>query len=77
LSYPSGILARGPWPPERVTSRWLPAPYAPPPELSDAADVAIAELRGRGSPSHDGVGARLRSFEVRDDELHLEIEEAR
>jgi 8-oxo-dGTP diphosphatase len=77
LSYPPGILARGPWPPERVTSRWQDAPYAPTRELSEAADVAIAELRGRGSPSHDGVGARLRSFEVRGDELHLEIEEAR
>jgi 8-oxo-dGTP diphosphatase len=60
-----------------VISRWQHVPYAPTQELSEAADVAIAELRGRGSPSHDGVGARLRSFEVRDDALHLEIEEAR
>jgi ADP-ribose pyrophosphatase YjhB (NUDIX family) len=77
LSYPPGILAHGPWPPERVTSRWHERPYAPPSELSEAADRAIAELRGRGSPSHDGVGARLRGFEVREGELHLDIEEAR
>jgi ADP-ribose pyrophosphatase YjhB (NUDIX family) len=77
LSYPPGILARGPWSPERVTSRWLETAYAPPQAQSDAADRAIAELRGRGSPSHDGVGARLASFEVAGGELRLEIEEAR
>ena len=32
LSYPPGILARGPWPPDRVTSRWSETPYEPPPE---------------------------------------------
>jgi 8-oxo-dGTP diphosphatase len=77
LSYPPGILARGPWPPDQVSARWAAAPYAPPEELSKAADRAIAELRGRGSPSHDGVGARLRSFEIVDGELRMEIEEAR
>ena len=60
-----------------MTSRWHEPPYSPPPEVSEAADRAIAELRGRGSPSHDGVGARLRDFQVADGELHLEIEEAR
>jgi 8-oxo-dGTP diphosphatase len=77
LSYPPGILARGPWPPDRVTSRWSETPYQPPPEQSAEADRAIAELKGRGSPSHDGVGARLASFELVDGALELELEEMR
>ena len=59
LPYPPGILARGPWPPDRVSSRWSETRYEPPPEKAAAADRAIAELRGRGSPSHDGLAARL------------------
>src|SRR6201999_2856980 len=77
LSYPPGILARGPWPPDRVTSRWSETPYEPPPEYAAAADRALAELRGGGSPSHDGVGARLAGFDVVDGELRLRLEEMR
>jgi 8-oxo-dGTP diphosphatase len=77
LSYPPGILARGPWPPDRVTSRWSETAYEPPPAQAAEADRAIAELRGRGSPSHDGVGARLASFDLVDGELRLELEEMR
>jgi 8-oxo-dGTP diphosphatase len=77
LSYPPGILARGPWPLDRVTSHWRETPHEPPAAQAAAADRAIAELRGRGSPSHDGVGARLASFEVAGDELRLELEEMR
>jgi 8-oxo-dGTP diphosphatase len=77
LTYPPGILARGPWGPDRVTSHWNDTPHEPPPAQAAAADRAIAELRGRGSPSHDGVGARLASFEVVEGELRLELEEMR
>src|SRR3954471_4101088 len=77
LSYPPGILARGPWPPDRVSARWRELAYQPPSEQSEAADLAIAALRGRGSPSHDGVGARLAGFEVEGGELRMEVEEAR
>ena len=77
MSYPPGILARGPWPPDRVSARWRELAYQPPSEQSEAADLAIAALRGRGSPSHDGVGARLASFEVDGGELRMEVEEAR
>lgn len=42
-----------------------------------AADAALAKLRERGSPSHDGFAARLASFEQRDGGLHLELQPAR
>jgi 8-oxo-dGTP diphosphatase len=53
------VLARGPWPLERITARWRIEHYMPSPEDSAAADAAIAALRERGSPSHDGLAARL------------------
>ncbi len=53
------ILARGPWPLERVAASWRSEHYEPSREDSEAADQAIAELRERGSPSHDGIAARL------------------
>ena len=77
MSYPPGILARGPWPPDRVTFRWSETPYEPPPEQAAEADRAIAALKGRGSPAHDGVGARLARFDVEEDMLELELEEMR
>lgn len=60
-----------------MTSHWSETPYEPPPEQAAEADRAIAELRGRGSPSHDGVGARLARFELDDGRLRLELEEMR
>jgi len=53
------ILARGPWALERVTANWREEHYQPSREHTEAADAAIAQLRERGSPSHDGVAARL------------------
>jgi 8-oxo-dGTP diphosphatase len=53
------ILARGPWPLERITASWRADHYEPSPAHAQAADAAIAALRERGSPSHDGVAARL------------------
>jgi 8-oxo-dGTP diphosphatase len=66
------ILARGPWALEQITARWDEHPYEPSPEYSEAADAAIRELQERGSPSHDGVAARL--VDYRQDELGLAIE---
>jgi 8-oxo-dGTP diphosphatase len=77
LSYPPGIIARGPWPPDRVTFRWSETPYVAPPEQVAEADRAIAELKGRGSPAHDGIGARLARFDADADALALELEEMR
>ncbi|MDA0168979.1 NUDIX hydrolase [Solirubrobacter taibaiensis] len=77
MSYPPGILARGPWPLDRVSSRWSGTTYEPSPENAAAADGVIAALRDRGSPAHDGVAGRLMGFAVEDGELRLELEEMR
>jgi 8-oxo-dGTP diphosphatase len=78
LPYPPGILARGPWPLDRVTSRWSATSYVPSPEKTAEADQVIAELAGRGSPAHDGVAARLTSYELTEDGgLALELQEMR
>ncbi len=73
----SGILARGPWDPADVRVSWRQEPFAPAPETVAAADRALAELRGRGSPSHDGLAARLRGYAVVDGTLQLECEPVR
>jgi ADP-ribose pyrophosphatase YjhB (NUDIX family) len=77
LSYPPGILARGPWPPEAVKARWNDAAFEAEPERVAAADAAIEALRERGSPAHDGTAARLERFEVRDGELCLVVQPMR
>ena len=56
------ILARGPWPLERVKASWREEHYEPSREHALAADAAIDALRKRGSPSHDGVAARLLDY---------------
>ena len=66
------ILARGPWELERVRARWREDHFQPSSEQSLAADAAIDELQQRGSPSHDGLAARMVDF--REDELGLSIE---
>ncbi|MEX2025467.1 MAG: NUDIX domain-containing protein [Thermoleophilaceae bacterium] len=72
-----GILARGPWAPDAIACRWRDAPFEPGPEAEAEADAAIAELRGRGSPSHDGLGARLAAVEAGAAGLHMELEPVR
>jgi 8-oxo-dGTP diphosphatase len=71
------ILARGPWPVERVHTRWRSEQYEPPQHHADAADAAITALRARGSPSHDGLSARLVAHAEEGDELLLELQPAR
>jgi 8-oxo-dGTP diphosphatase len=71
------ILARGPWAPEQVQARWSEEHYAPPPERGAAADAAIAALRDRGSPSHDGLAARLVAHEETDGRLLLDLQPLR
>jgi 8-oxo-dGTP diphosphatase len=77
VSFPPGILARGPWPLERVSSRWSGSRYEPSPESAAEADQVIADLAGRGSPAHDGVAARLANYTVTDGGLDLELQEMR
>jgi 8-oxo-dGTP diphosphatase len=71
------ILARGPWAPEHVEARWHAEEYAPPPARGAAADAAIAALRDRGSPSHDGLAARLVSHEESEGRLVLDLQPVR
>jgi ADP-ribose pyrophosphatase YjhB (NUDIX family) len=72
-----GILARGPWQPDQVATRWREDRYEPDPALEAQADAAIAELQGRGSPSHDGWAARLAAFESAPGGLSVELQPMR
>jgi ADP-ribose pyrophosphatase YjhB (NUDIX family) len=71
------LLARGPWTPDDVDVRWSDEPYDAPPERTQAADAAIAALRERGSPSHDGVAARLLAHEQDRGRLRLHLQPVR
>jgi 8-oxo-dGTP diphosphatase len=77
VSLEPGILARGPWQAAQVAASWCDETYEPPPERSAAADRAIAGLADRGSPSHDGLAARLKSFELSDDGLRMSLQPMR
>lgn len=71
------ILARGPWALEQITARWREAQFEPTPEQSDAADAAIRQLRRRGSPSHDGVAARLVDYCQNGQGIDIELQPLR
>ncbi len=72
-----GILARGPWRTDQVATRWRDDRFEPDSELAAQADAAIAELQGRGSPSHDGLAARLSAFECGAGSLTVELQPVR
>jgi 8-oxo-dGTP diphosphatase len=57
--------------------RWLTDPFEPEVSETEAADLALAALRERGSPSHDGLAARLATFDAGGDHLKLELQPAR
>ncbi len=71
------LLARGPWPPERVSARWRSDPYAPDAESTAEADRRLQALADRGSPSHDGLAARMSDFSETADGLALELQPVR
>ncbi len=71
------IIARGPWPLERVTARWSDDAYQPPPAHSEAADAAVSELQQRGSPSHDGMAGRLVGHRQDDGSIELDLQPLR
>jgi len=60
-----------------VLGHWSHDEYAPSTEQRDAADEALAELIVRGSPSHDGVTARLAGYESSNGDLRLELQRMR
>jgi 8-oxo-dGTP pyrophosphatase MutT (NUDIX family) len=71
------ILARGPWELEQIKAHWREEAFEPSPRHTEAADAAIRGLRERGSPSHDGVAARLVDFRVDDDGIAFELQPLR
>jgi 8-oxo-dGTP diphosphatase len=72
-----GILARGPWAPEAIEASWRDDQFRPSIDAVEAADVALEALRARGSPSHDGLAARLADFRAGPGSLCLELQPVR
>ncbi len=71
------LLARGPWEPGQVEVTWRAETYDPTVGAVRAADVALDALRQRGSPSHDGLAARLAGYRSDPARLRLELQPAR
>jgi 8-oxo-dGTP diphosphatase len=71
------LLARGPWAPEAVTTAWREDAFEPDAESSAEADRLLQGLADRGSPSHDGLAARLAGHETSDGGLALELQPVR
>jgi 8-oxo-dGTP diphosphatase len=77
VSFPTGILARGPWESGQVAAHWREDSFEPDERQQAAADRAIAELEDRGSPAHDGLAARLADFHADDGGLRLTLQPMR
>jgi len=77
VTFPTGILARGPWERGQVAVQWRDDEFEPDAEQSAQADRAIAELVGRGSPAHDGMAARLCAFDADSGVLRLTLQPMR
>jgi 8-oxo-dGTP diphosphatase len=73
----AGLLARGPWDPADVEVRWRLEPFVPEPGATATADRLLDDLRERGSPSHDGLAARMVSFDASAAKLSLELQPVR
>ena len=77
MSESPALLARGPWSLDQVEAIWHEEAFEPPAERAAQADAAITALRERGSPSHDGVAARLVDYREDGDRLRLELQPVR
>lgn len=77
VALPPGLLARGPWRADQVAARWREPEFEPGPAAAAGADAALARLRERGSPTHDGLSARLAGYEATAGGLALELEPVR
>ena len=71
------ILARGPWEMSQISASWREEHYQPSPVQTEAADEAIKELQERGSPSHDGLAARMVDYHLDDGSLAFELQPLR
>ncbi len=72
-----GVLARGPWSPDQIAVSWRDDVYEPAGAVAAEADRAIAALEQRGSPSHDGLAARLAGWREHDAGLELDLQPMR
>jgi len=77
VSIGRGIVARGPWQSDQVETRWLSEAFEAPAEAEAEADAAVASLRERGSPAHDGMATRLAGWRVEEDRLVLDLQPVR
>jgi 8-oxo-dGTP diphosphatase len=71
------VLARGPLRPDQVETSWRNDPWSTPDDLERRADEEIAKLRGRGSPAHDGLAARVATYDGAPERLALELQPVR
>ena len=60
-----------------MTIAWRPEPFQPDAAASAEADRLLEQLRDRGSPSHDGLAARMVAFEQTDAGLRIEMQPIR
>jgi 8-oxo-dGTP diphosphatase len=60
-----------------VEVRWHDESFEPAPGQNAQADRAIAALEDRGSPTHDGLAARLCAYEADPEALRLELQPVR
>lgn len=74
---PGQILASGPWAVDQVKAQWQDEPFEASEAKIHAADAAIAALRERGSPSHDGTAARLLDYSATPTGLSLLLQPTR
>jgi 8-oxo-dGTP diphosphatase len=71
------ILARGPWEMEQISAHWRDEHFEPSTAQTLAADDAIRGLQERGSPSHDGVAARLVDYSLDESGIKIELQPLR
>ena len=71
------VLARGPWPLEQVSAHWLDEHFEPTDAHTLAADAAIRDLQRRGSPSHDGLAARMVGYHQDAGGIDIELQPLR
>ncbi len=60
-----------------IHAHWLQEHFQPSAAQTTEADRAIQELHDRGSPSHDGLAARLVGFSERDRSISIELQPLR
>ena len=71
------VLARGPWEAAAIQVAWRADAFQPGADATLEADRVLEQLQRRGSPSHDGLAARMVGFERTADGLVLELQPIR